>query len=222
MIPLKLLIILMPFFSTIGSHIANSVAHPPGFDRYLTGDFPNSFFFPPISLDEVYQYVRSMKNKKCSVEDLPTAILKSIIHVIGPIIRFLINLSISKSIFPDCLKMARVVPLFKGGDSANISNYRPISVLNIFSKILEKHAFKYIYSYVEFCDVLKSNQSGFRSNRGTTQAIVNNCNFISIGVVELGPFKLLLLYSVKRTIFFNGEKENPKSPLSRSTFGSTW
>ena len=109
---------------------------------------------------------------------IPTKVLKCTAHILSPIICHLINASVTKGIFPDCLKLARVVPLYKCGDSFNISNYRPISVLNIFSKLIEKHAFKYLHSYVERNGILDDCQYGFRHGRGTNQAILRHVNYI--------------------------------------------
>ena len=167
------------FFSTIGSSIANSLP-PPNFDyrHYLRGDYVNSFFLPLTTTDDVLSYINSLKKKKCSVNCLPSIVLERISYIVAPVLSHLINLSIDRGIFPDCLKLARVVPLFKGGDSANVSNYRPISVLKIISKILEKHAFRHLYSYFESRSIISESQFGFRYGRGTTQAILNHCSYI--------------------------------------------
>ena len=72
------------------------------------------------------------------------------------------------------MKVARVVPLHKGSDTNCMSNYRPISVINVFSKILEKHVYKHLYSFLEKYEILSSTQFGFRNGRGTAQAIVRH------------------------------------------------
>ena len=109
---------------------------------------------------------------------LPTKVLKYVSNVVSPIICSLINLSIATSTFPSSLKVARVVPLFKGGNARDTANYRPISVLNIFSKILEKHAYKHLYSYLEANSVLSDNQVGFRKDKSTTQAILRHTGYV--------------------------------------------
>ena len=93
-------------------------------------------------------------------------------------IAHLVNLSLSSGMFPSCLKISRVVPLFKGGDAMNISNYRPISVLNIFSKMIEKLVHKQLYEYLEVRNVLSDSQFGFRRNRSTTQALLRHTNHL--------------------------------------------
>ena len=72
-------------------------------------------------------------------------IRRHVSHVLGHII----NLSLLAGIFPDCLKLAKVIPIPKGSDATNAGNYRPLSVLPIFSKILEKVVDKQLYTYFE-------------------------------------------------------------------------
>ena len=135
-----------------------------------------------VTKSNVLSYINSLKNKKCSVDCLPSIVLKRISYIVASVLSHLINLSLNRGIFPDCLKLARVVPLFKGGDSAKVSNYRPISFLNIISKILEKHAFRHLYSYFESRSIISESQFGFRYGRGTTQVILNHCSYIYIGI----------------------------------------
>ena len=80
--------------------------------------------------------------------------------------------SIEKEVFPNALKIARVTPLFKGGDPSYISNYRPISVLVCFSKILERIIYKRLYKYLTTEKLLYSKQFGFQTGPSTEHAII--------------------------------------------------
>ena len=164
------------FFANVGSNIANSINSLDDHRSYLRDNYPNSFFFSSVTNENVKQCIMSLKNKKCGLNDFPVKVLKQISPVIVPILTYLVNLSVTNGIFPDCLKMSRVVPLFKGGDSALMSNYRPISILNIFSKILERLVHKQLYNYLESKNVLNDSQFGFRENKSTTQALVRHTN----------------------------------------------
>jgi len=75
---------------------------------------------------------------------------------------YIYNLSIKQSIFPDYFKVAVVKPLLKGGDCKNIKNYRPISLLTSFSKILEKLIKTRLFDFLEENQLLSNNQFGFR------------------------------------------------------------
>ena len=92
------------------------------------------------------------------------------------ILSIIINLR--TGIFPDCLKLARVTPISKGGDSTNAGNCRPISVLPIFSKRLEKVVFKQSYTYFEQNNILYEHQYRFRKHMSTVQALLNHMQFM--------------------------------------------
>ena len=82
------------------------------------------------------------------------------------------NLSIVKGIFPDDLKIARVTPVFKGGDKKDLGNYRPISVLPCFSKILEKIMYNRLYNHLMKNNIFYSKQFGFQKGRSMEHAII--------------------------------------------------
>ena len=106
---------------------------------------------------------------------------------------YLINTYLSSGIFPIDLRIAKVVPIFKSGDTSSFSNYRPISILSFFSKIIVKIMYNHIVNFMDAHEVLNKYQFGFRSNHSTQQAIntlVNRitkcqdseCNDIVIGI----------------------------------------
>ena len=82
------------------------------------------------------------------------------------------NLSLQTGIFPDKIKIARVTPLFKGGENYELGNYRPISVLPCFSKILEKIMYNRLYKYLTDNSMLYKKQFGFQEGHSTEHAIV--------------------------------------------------
>ena len=77
-----------------------------------------------------------------------------------------------KGIFPDTLKVVKVVPLHKGGSTENLNNFRPISLLSIFDKIIEKLMHKRLYHFLELHNVLFENQFGLRKNNSTSYALM--------------------------------------------------
>ena len=76
-------------------------------------------------------------------------------------------------IFPDALKISKVIPVHKGGPADNVNNYRPISLLSIFDKIIEKMMLKRLSSFLEQHNILFKNQFGFRKNNSTTFALLD-------------------------------------------------
>ena len=82
------------------------------------------------------------------------------------------NLSILHGIFPNQLKIAKVIPLFKGGDCMYIVNYRPVSVLPVFSKVLEKLMYERLLHFIDKIELLYSLQFGFRKDHSTSLALM--------------------------------------------------
>ena len=82
------------------------------------------------------------------------------------------NLSVSTGIVPDKLKIAKVIPIYKKDDAEKFSNYRPVSLLPCFSKILERLVFNRCVEYIDAHEILNEKQFGFRPNHSTYMAIV--------------------------------------------------
>ena len=84
----------------------------------------------------------------------------------------LLQLSLSTATVPGCWKQANVLPLFKTGDRSEFGNYRPISLLNICSKVCEKIIFKHLFNYCRDNDIISIHQSGFTPGDSTVHQLV--------------------------------------------------
>ena len=84
----------------------------------------------------------------------------------------LVNTSIIKGIFPDELKIAKVIPIFKSGNKDLIENYRPISILSVFTKVFEKVMYKHLINFVDKNDILYNYQFGFRKQHSIKHAVI--------------------------------------------------
>lgn len=167
------------FFVDIGKNVAESVnCRPDEYKKYLNGNFVNSFYFDPVNNIEVENIVMSLKNKSCNLHSVPTSVIKSVIYIISPVLCNVINLSMSRGIFPDSLKIAKIVPIFKHGDRTYLENYRPISILPLLSKIFEKVIHKRMIHYLSSHHIIFSNQFGFLRNRSTSNAIVKFLHYL--------------------------------------------
>ena len=85
----------------------------------------------------------------------------------------------TEGVFPDHLKVAKIIPVFKAGDAQLVTNYRPISILAIFSKIFEKILCSRLESYLEQNNILHENQFGFRRKVLTCSALLQLVDKIS-------------------------------------------
>ena len=98
-------------------------------------------------------------------------VIKSCFGEISDILRYVFDLSLQTAIFSDPLKIANVIPVFKTGDLEEITNYRPISVLSCFSKMLERIMHNRFYSYLVNEKILYSKQFGSQKDHSTEHAI---------------------------------------------------
>ena len=87
-------------------------------------------------------------------------------------VKYLFNLSIEKSVFPEDLKILRVTPIYKGEESSDVSNYRPISVAPCFPKILERIMYNRSYKHLIENNILYSKQFFFQNGHKTDHPVV--------------------------------------------------
>lgn len=143
----------------------------------------NSLFFHPISSIEVFNIINSLEDKWSTDQvGLSSAILKRCKFNIVDILCALFNRSISEGIFPDSLKIATVIPLFKKGNRLSTENYRPISLLPVISKIFEKAVKTRLVDFLNKHNYLSACQFGFRCNRGTEDALIALMNPLHEGL----------------------------------------
>ena len=163
------------FFTHVGPNLAEKIPKSDiSFNDYLKTNYPSSFFVNPVTSFEIVNLVLQLKSKSsCGYDDLNPKILKSVINSISLPLTHIFNSSLSQGIFPDQLKIAKVIPIYKADNPMLFSNYRPISILPFFSKILEKLMYKRLINYLEKHSILSSNQFGFRSRHSTTMAVLS-------------------------------------------------
>ena len=127
----------------------------------------------PVTKIEVKELIVNLPSGKAAgYDEVSNEMLKVLADVISDPLSILINKCLSKGVFPDCLKVAQVVPLYKDEDDSKAENYRPISLLPSISKIFEKIIYKKLSTYFESFDLLYSHQFGFRNKLSTVDAIV--------------------------------------------------
>uniref|UniRef100_A0A1B6LDB0 Reverse transcriptase domain-containing protein n=1 Tax=Graphocephala atropunctata TaxID=36148 RepID=A0A1B6LDB0_9HEMI len=130
-----------------------------------------SFYLQPVNADVVSAIITSLSNKFSSGhDDISTAILKQCGKVISGPLAHLINSSFVTGIFPDQMKIAKVIPVFKKGDPHDVSCYRPISLLSSFSKVYERVVYNQFVSYLESNCLFDKEQHGFRSGKSVITA----------------------------------------------------
>lgn len=132
-----------------------------------------SFFWKEIMPDDVLGVVRKLSNSKSmDFYWLSNYVLKKTIESIKVPLAFILNRCLEFGYFPDLLKVSKVVPVFKKGDKSLPQNYRPISIVPVFSKVLESLMHLQLSSYFNHHNLISNCQFGFRAGRSTTSAVV--------------------------------------------------
>jgi len=132
--------------------------------------FPN-IKFKNTSTKEIERIINSLKIKESSeYDEISTKILKTSAPFISSPLRYICNKSTLSGNFPTRLKYAIVKPLLKKGDKENIANYRPISSLTSFAKVLEKIIYDRLLKHIETNNILAVEQFGFRTPSSTEKA----------------------------------------------------
>ena len=133
-----------------------------------------------LTISELREAFQSLKSNKASgLDEINVNIVKRVFDIIESPLFHILDMSIKYGTFPNHMKIARVIPVFKSGDSSITSNYRPISILPCFSKILERIMYNRLYNYLTTNNILYNKQFGFQKQHSTEHAIVQLTNEIS-------------------------------------------
>jgi len=139
-----------------------------------------SFTSSPVTHSEILDVIKSLQSKNSTdFNGLSSHLIKQISYEIAMPLKHIINLSLSTSIVPSQMKIAKIIPVYKSGDRRSMDNYRPISLLSIFSKILEKVVCNRLCSFLETNNILSGAQFGFRPGHSTVHPMVHFVNHVS-------------------------------------------
>ena len=155
------------------------------YEQYLTNKNLNSIFLRPIEEHEVENEITNLNpNKSPGFDGYSAKILKNIYQSISKPLTHIYNQTFIMGIVPDQMKIALVSPIFKANENKKFENYRSISVLTCFSKVLEKLMYKRLIDFVEENDILSKHQYGFRKNRSTEHAIIEFIDKVTRAIDE--------------------------------------
>ena len=143
----------------------------------------NQFNLSHISEEFVFKELCQLNAQKSTgIDKISPIFLKDGANEIKGAITFIINLSIDTNSVPDEMKFAKVKPLFKKGSRLDAGNYRPVSILPIVSKILERAVYNQIVGYLDKNNLLYENQSGFRKAYSTDTCLINLTDQIKLDI----------------------------------------
>jgi hypothetical protein len=170
------------FFTHVGQQISDSV--PPVTKKpedYINYDRQ----IPQMQLgnttpEHVLKIIKKLKSKNsCDVNGISTKLIKYVGNEIAIPLAHVFNLSLTSGEFPTKLKKCRVVPIFKSGDQLECDNYRPISLLNSISKVLEKIVAEKLIYHLTSNDLLYQHQYGFLPKKSTEHNLMHILNYVT-------------------------------------------
>ena len=160
------------YFVNVGPLLAESI--PPSTSNpidYIRSPSVASMYARPVSELEVLNIIKDLRECAPGPDGIPSTILKESAPTIISAFTHIINLSFAEGIFPTELKYAKIIPLFKSGDKTQVNNYRPISLLPVFSKVLEKCMAVRLIDFIDDHNQLYKYQFGFRPRHSTNMAL---------------------------------------------------
>ena len=134
-----------------------------------------TFTFQPVREQQMEEIVAGLRGSKATgVDYIDVGCLKLVAREIAPCLAHITNLSVATSTFPKIYKYAKVVPLLKLADKSPLScsSYRPVSLLPVLSRAVEKALFSQLSDYLESNNLLHPNHHGGRKNHNTTTALI--------------------------------------------------
>lgn len=191
-------------FLTFG---ASEVTTCVDFETYIEHNLPQTLFLYPVTQVEIVGIINSLKsNVSCGFDGIKVAPIKAVSDLLCDVVCHLMNTILFTGIFPDKMKIAKVSVLHKGGALDCIYNYRPISVLPLFSKIAEKVINTRITQHLCKRNLITEYQYGFRQGKSTESALLSIREKIATNIENQ-------LYTIGIFLDFNKAFDSIKHPI---------
>ena len=138
-----------------------------------------TFYINPATENEIAKIIFNFNDSASGWGNLSPAIIKTIKQHIKQPITPICNLSFANGYFPDEMKWAKVIPIFKNGDKHLFQNYRPVSVLSCLSKIFERLMYNRLVTFIEKHKLVHDLQFGFRKDRSAYMALIEAVDIVT-------------------------------------------
>ena len=183
------------FFGNLGTNLTPSIPTTiRNFREFLPPRIDDSIFIGPLSLQKTFELITSIKPKDS--QDYYGISMKLICRTAGPItapLQHIYNLSINRGIFPDLMKISKVVLVYKNGPISLVEAYRGVSMIASFSKPLERYIYSSVYDFLDERQFFSSRQFGFRRRFNTSHNVLNLMNLVAKAFIDNQVCSILLL-----------------------------
>ena len=161
------------FYLNVAGKLSDKIVNKNNkFQDYLKNPNESIFCLKETAPDDVVKIINQLDSKKSGdIYNITPDIVKLSNQVVAQCLSIIFNRCIREGKFPDALKKAKIIPLHKGDSVLSVANYRPISLLPIFSKVFERLIYNQFVDYIEVNNILDELQFGFQKNKSTEHAI---------------------------------------------------
>ena len=173
------------YFASVGKTLSDKISPSQNSSQHYLNSINstlNSIFLEPTTPDEITTLITLLKDSASSLDELKPIVIKKTGNLLTNPLLHIFNKSLETGIFPDKLKQAKVIPLHKSDEKDSFNQYRPISILPVFSKLLEKNIHKRLIDFIDKHNILFKKQFGFRKNRSTYMAVLSFVEKIRIAI----------------------------------------
>jgi hypothetical protein len=153
----------------------------------------DKFYFRYAVPEEIVRAVMSIKSKSKGADLIPICFIKLCLPVIVPVLEHIFNYCLQNGVFPDLWKLAHIVPLPKVENPIQCKDYRPVSILCVLGKILEKIVHSQVSDFISVNKLLSPYQSGFRKGHSTTTALLKVTDDVNKAIDNRSLTLLVLL-----------------------------
>ena len=196
------------FYTNVAGNLVKNLPPSQGFFNTDSDVFKNyykdkgtgsmRFNILPITSEFVFKELCALNpTKSTGLDGIPARFLRDGAIALKDHLAHIINLSISSSSVPQDFKTARVKPLYKKKDRSEVGNYRPVSILSVASKILERAVYTQLESYLRENNILYSFQSGFRGSFSTDTCLTHLTDYIH-NQTSCGNFTGMVLIDLQK------------------------